>query len=95
MIVVRRRQKPTSGKGWPEQAGWPPDRMRTKYHLVRVNGSPFVFLWNAIRQEWTVGLHNWGAGVMAQHDYAGECTPIYRASSQTPDNPVFNRRSFR
>jgi hypothetical protein len=80
------------GHNWPDQPGWPPDRGRTKYHLIymRDRDTPFVFLWDARRQEWTVGLHSWSAQVMGAHDYVGECTPIYRTSSQAPDNPMFS-----
>lgn len=79
------------GRNWPGQPGWPPDSMRSKYHLIRVENyeSPFVFLWDAKRQEWSGGLTVYSAGVMARHDYIGECTLIYRTSSAAPDNPMF------
>ena len=75
--VIRRSQVP--GGGWPFRPGHPYNQNKAGYHLVNIRGEGFVFLWVPSEEMWDTGLARYSADIMGEHDYMGECTPVFRA----------------
>lgn len=91
-IVIRRTAKPT-GTGWPLRPGFPYNSNKKGWHLLIIKFEHQVLFWRPHAEMWTCGLAEFSPGVVGQHDYVGECTPVYR---QPPvENRVFKRRDYR
>lgn len=99
--VIKRRPKSREhdpahiGEGWVHIPGFPPDRLKAAYHCIEINGVGHAFLWDPrghLGEEWTAGKWSCSPGVMAPHNYRGECTIVYRSSSTPSDNVAFQRK---
>jgi hypothetical protein len=100
-ITIKRRVKNREhdpghiGTGWVYIPGFPPDRLKAAYHCIEINGVRHAFLWDPrgqLGEGWTCGKWSCSAGVMAPHNYMGECTIVYRSPSTPGDNVSFQRK---
>lgn len=83
------------GQGWVNIPGFPPDRLKSAYHCIEIEGVRHAFLWDPhgrLGEGWTCGKWSCSAGVMAPHNYMGECTIVYRSPSTPSDNVAFQRK---
>jgi hypothetical protein len=92
---IVRRSKEHIGTGWVYIPGFPPNRLKAAYHCIEINGVLHAFLWDPkgpLGEGWTCGKWSCSGGVMAPHNYKGECSIVYRSSSTPDDNVSFQRK---
>lgn len=98
-ITIKRRSREHDpahvGTGWVYIAGFPPDRTKAAYHTIEIEDVRYAFLWNPrgrLGEEWTVGKWSCAPGIMAPHNYMGECSIIYRSPSTPSDDYQLQRK---